>query len=154
MGVYSIIMSESDFKITSFPYEEGNEAPEEIKNIDRWRFSCDRPIDGENSESSFMLSWDIKSEDNRYSYKGEIREGYIYQDLSTEQGVPSLDKTMHFVRTQMISKESFNENCIFVPYNSRIGSNLLEVLDSNSSASLLLRLLSRTGGINLGSQGS
>lgn len=146
-------MYNEDFTILERPYNEGEGFIEEIKGITRWRFTCERPIDTENENSSFMLKWSTRTEDNRFIYQGEIREGYIYQELC-ENGAPSLDKTKDFIKDQLISKENFSQDCIFIPYITRSNNSLVNILNSDMPQNMLLRLLSSSGVLNLGTQGS
>ena len=54
-----------NFIVLNRPFNENEEnISEEIKSVERWKFTCDRPLDSENNESDYMLKWNIKSEDN------------------------------------------------------------------------------------------
>lgn len=140
-------MSETDFLISNRPYQ-GEEFPEEIKNIAEWDFNCDRPLINETSESNFMLNWIVQSTDNRYIYQGKIREGYIYQSLS-ENNNPSLQMTTEFIRNKLIDEENFLSTCVFLPNNRRGISSLFNIpgLGSQASMNLLLGLLNRNGNL-------
>jgi hypothetical protein len=141
-------MSEEEFIISVKPYTEEEGFPEEIKEINEWRFNCDRPLEGENSESRYMLNWFVHTTDNQFIYQGKIREGYVYESLS-ENNSPSLEMTMNFVKDQLISRENFPENCVFTPYVRQNINNLMNIgglnINSPLTANLFLRLLGGSG---------
>ena len=134
-------MIEEDFCISMKPYTQEQGFPQEIKEINEWYFNCDRPLEGENENSFYMLNWIVYTSDNRFIYKGKIREGYVYSYLS-ENNFPSLEMTINFVKEKFISLESFSEDCIFI---SNIRQNINNLIINPSRGNLLLRILGING---------
>ena len=124
-------MSETDFNIITRP--EINDITE-INQINRWYFECEPPLfDPEIMDSEYMLNWFVCTIDNRYIFKGKIREGYVYQQLSNNN-IPSLTMVRDFIKEQLTLQENFAEDCVFVPYPRIIRnmySNLTNLLGNS-----------------------